>query len=497
MNKGLIIGGEFGNVLVRQKNDSSLELGELLIAENEKGKVIMQVFDLIYGSQLSQSHLELISGLKLEEDDSLELMDAKLRNYVLARLKSLAFVGEKDAASAKTLPTFFTKVRDLLREDVSFLTAPANSLMLGKLRSGSKVLDVPVCIDGKKALSHHLLIAGTTGRGKSVFMTNLLSEVLGSNYAGMLVLDPHNEYFEQLRVHPKAEALVYYSRDVIPGARTLKINLSQLHPKHFDGAMDWTDPQRQALSAYYGKYRDAWVEAVLREQPLEKYHEGTLAVVQRTLMQLLRLDVDEQKNIHSQGVFDTTAGKTTLSDIVQALEEGKTVIIDTSSFQGNVEVLIGSMIASVILDRQKSFALQDMRARPVISIVLEEAPRVLGKEVLEKGPNVFSTIAREGRKFNVGLVAITQLPSLIPREVLANINTKVIFGIELHSERQAIIESASQDLTSDERLIASLDKGEAIVTSNFLSFAMPMKVLLEERKAKPLERKSFAGVKLS
>jgi len=86
---------------------------------------------------------------------------------------------------------------------------------------------------------------------------------------------------------------------------------------------------------------------------------------------------------------------------------------------------------------------------------------------------------------------------LIPREVLANINTKVIFGIELHSERQAIIESASQDLTSDERLIASLDKGEAIVTSNFLSFAMPMKVLLEERKAKPLERKSFAGVKLS
>jgi len=370
-------------------------------------------------------------------------------------------------------------------------------LMLGKLRSGSKVLDVPVCIDGKKALSHHLLIAGTTGRGKSVFMTNLLSEVLGSNYAGMLVLDPHNEYFEQLRVHPKAEALVYYSRDVIPGARTLKINLSQLHPKHFDGAMDWTDPQRQALSAYYGKYRDAWVEAVLREQPLEKYHEGTLAVVQRTLMQLLRLDVDEQKNIHSQGVFDTTAGKTTLSDIVQALEEGKTVIIDTSSFQGNVEVLIGSMIASVILDRQKSFALQDMRARPVISIVLEEAPRVLGKEVLEKGPNVFSTIAREGRKFNVGLVAITQLPSLIPREVLANINTKVIFGIELHSERQAIIESASQDLTSDERLIASLDKGEAIVTSNFLSFAMPMKVLLEERKAKPLERKSFAGVKLS
>ena len=62
----------------------------------------------------------------------------------------------------------------------------------------------------------------------------------------------------------------------------------------------------------------------------------------------------------------------------------------------------------------------------VISIILEEAPRVLGKEVLEKGPNIFSTIAREGRKFRVGLIAITQLPSLIPREILANMNTKII-----------------------------------------------------------------------
>src|SRR3989344_8547333 len=326
-------------------------------------------------------------------------------------------------------------------------------------------------------------------------MTNLLWEVLGSNYGSMLVLDPHDEYFEKLKNHAKVDELVYYSRNPVPGGRTLKIHVSQLLPKHFDGAMEWTDPQRQALSAYFYKYKDAWIEAVLREHELKDFHEGTIAVIKRTLMQLLRLDVDENKNIASHGIFDTTAGKTTLSDIVQSLEEGKTVIIDTSSFQGNVEVLIGSMIASVILDRQKSFALQDMRARPVISIVLEEAPRVLGKEVLEKGPNVFSTIAREGRKFNVGLVAITQLPSLIPREVLANINTKVIFGIELHSERQAIIESAAQDLSSDERLIASLDKGEAIITSNFLSFAMPVKVLFEERKAIAQEKRNFVGGK--
>ena len=117
-----------------------------------------------------------------------------------------------------------------------------------------------------------------------------------------------------------------------------------------------------------------------------------------------------------------------------------------------------------------------LNEKPVISVVLEEAPRVLGKDALERGNNIFSTIAREGRKFKVGLIAITQLPSLIPKDVLANLNTKVILGIEMKLERQAIIEGAAQDLSEDSRTIASLDKGEAIITSTFSSFAVPIKI---------------------
>jgi DNA helicase HerA-like ATPase len=125
---------------------------------------------------------------------------------------------------------------------------------------------------------------------------------------------------------------------------------------------------------------------------------------------------------------------------------------------------------------------------------------VLGKEVLESGSNIFSTIAREGRKFKVGLTAITQLPSLIPREILANMNTKIILGTEMKPERQAIIESASQDLSQDDRNIASLDKGEAIIISNFVKFAMPVKIPLFDGRAatagKTEQKKAFEGVKL-
>jgi hypothetical protein len=54
-------------------------------------------------------------------------------------------------------------------------------------------------------------------------------------------------------------------------------------------------------------------------------------------------------------------------------------------------------------------------------------------------------------------------------------------------ERRAIIDSAAQDLSSDDRTIANLDKGEAIVTSNFARFAVPIKIPLFEEYISELE----------
>jgi hypothetical protein len=180
------------------------------------------------------------------------------------------------------------------------------------------------------------------------------------------------------------------------------------------------------------------------------------------------------------------------------LEVGKTVIIDTSHFDGAVEILIGSLVATEILRKYRSYSGSgELGSKPVVSVVLEEAPRVLGKEVLERGSNIFKTIAREGRKFKVGLTAITQLPSLIPRDILANMNTKIILGVEMKPERQALIESSAQDLSDDDRNISSLDKGEAIISSQFVPFAMPIKVPLFSEFVKKKDKQvkmDFSGV---
>ena len=484
MLKGQIISGDFGKIVARQKSGHTLEVGELLVADTNDGRILLQVYDLVYGSQISQQNLELISGMKLEENTDFELFDANLRNYTLALMKSLVTIKDKNAFVSKSLPRFFSEVREVNESDLNFITKPKNPLFFGNLRSGSKMLNVPIYLDGEKVLSHHILIAGTTGRGKSVLVSNILWNAVGRGYCGVLVLDPHDEYYGRnkigLKDHPYRENVAYYSAKNAPiGTNTLRINLDVIKPHHFDGVVDFSDAQKQALNLYYREFGDKWIEAVIMEKKLSiesAFRPETLVVVKRRLLYLLDLEFSNN-TLSCNGIFQLNSGFTTISEIFKSLEDGKIVIVDTSSFSGAVELLVGSLIANEIFNRYKYYKMNgSLNSKPVISIILEEAPRVLGKEILEAGPNIFSTIAREGRKFKVGLCGITQLPSLIPREILANMNTKIILGIEMKPERQAIIESASQDLSEDERTIASLDIGEALITSNFAKFVTPISI---------------------
>lgn len=504
MIKGQVISGEYGKILIRQKADQKIELGELLVGEMKDSKILFQAINLLYGSQISQQNLELISGMSLEDNEEVDFMDAELRNYNLAVLKNLITISGDKASVCKRLPAFFSSVREVTKDDLKFLTQPRDSLFVGNLRSGSKVLDMPIYLDGKEVFSHHILVPAQTGRGKSNMTSVILWDSLDKDYCGILVLDPHDEYYGRnklgLKDHPSKDKIIYYTpTDVPAGCRTLKINLNLIRPRHFDGVVEWSDPQMQALSQYYREYGNKWIEAIVLDKPLKAdFFEGTIAVIKRRIMSLLDLEFDGSQ-LSSKGVFDLQAGETTISDICNELEDSKTVVIDTSNFSGSVEILIGSLIVTEVFSKYKRYKMKGLlKDKPVISVVLEEAPRVLGKEALERGPNIFSTIAREGRKFKVGLFAITQLPSLIPREILANMNTKIILGIEMKPEREAIIQSAAQDLSDDDRNIASLDKGEAIISSNFVKFATPVKIpLFEEfvkRNKKEEVRKDFGGV---
>ena len=489
---GQVVGGNVASILIREKSGQMVELGDLLVVEEgENSYLILQVFNLGYGSQIPQATRELAAGLKLEGYGAeMEFMDPKLRNYTLAEVKAVARVTKGVVRIPKVLPTFFSSVRHATKEDLAFLAEPQkNPIYLGKVRSGSKILDVDVYLDGESFFTHHVLIPATTGRGKSNLVKVMLWSALDNAKSGIFVLDPHDEYYGRndrgLKDHANAKKnLLYYSSDAPPGANTLVINLKTLEPEHFEGIVELTSAQEEAFSTFNKDFKENWIENIVLGTEVERVDKRTVKVLQRKLKTSLGVSEKDGEVICDSEVFSTTAGESTLKDIVGALEKGKIVVVDTSRLSDEAELLIGSIVASETFYRyRESKGKGTLKEKPPVSVVIEEAPRVLSADKIEQGGNIYSTIAREGRKFKVGLVAITQLTSVIPRMILTNMNTKIILGNEMATERRAIMESAAQDLSGEDRTIASLDKGEAIVSSIFTKFAVPIYTPLFEELA--------------
>ena len=215
MLKGQVVAGDFSKIVMRVKSKEQVELGELVVIEDSQEKFILQIYDLLYGSQISQQNLEMVAGMNLEEG-SFQLMDEQLRNYQLALLKPMLTIPRNNQSkTSKKLPSFFGKVREITKEDLSFITTPLNPLFIGKLRSGSKEMDFDIFLPGKDVLSHHVLIPASTGKGKSNLMYCTLWNIVGKNFAGMLVLDPHDEYYGRtglgLKDHPQKDKVSYYT----------------------------------------------------------------------------------------------------------------------------------------------------------------------------------------------------------------------------------------------------------------------------------------------
>lgn len=509
---GQVVGGEFGNIIIRQKSGTNLEIGGLIVSEEDGSYLILQIFALEYGSQIQDRMQQMMSGVNLEQGVvDAQFYEPEFVNYVLARIKPLARIYKEggDVKIPKSLPPFFNKLRLISRDDLTFLQKENDQIFVGHIRSGSKVIkEAEIWLPAQDVFSHHVLIPATTGRGKSNLVKTILWHVLDTNKVGALVLDAHDEYFGRtvagLKDHPNARNnLVYYSSANPPaGANRLTINLQSIRPDHFEGIVDFSDVQFQAIRMAYRRNGRNWIAEMMLTDPTALEMDGesrrqsefavsTLMVVQRRLRLILSLERDEDSRVVSRHeVFDSTSrGTTTVDDIVRHIEQGKVVVLDTSRLGNEAELLVGNIIASNLLQKYKDAkAVGELDRKPVATIVIEEAPRVIGEDVLtSRNDNIYATIAKEGRKFKVGLTAITQLSSVIPKTILANMNTKIILGNEMKQEREAIIASASQDLSEDDKNIASLDKGEAIVTSIFVPFAMPIKVPLFEDivKSKP------------
>ena len=485
-----VIEGEF-----RAAPDEDLFLGELLVAVDEGTgrRYLFRVVDVTYGTEHREpGWAERVAGTMLADDGRDEpgshpLYESSRRTYRVAACRCLGYLTPDglEFRKPKSLPTQFSRVIAPEAADFDFLRSRMGDLPVGRLRSGESEVDFEVGIPGA-SLASHVGIFATTGMGKSNLMQVLTGGALqAQGRYGMLLIDPHGEYRTSLVKHPwAADRLRTYAARRLPNTSTLRVSLAELSVDDLRTAYEWTRPQEEALfelERFYGSAAGsglAWLLPFSQLDDLAPFREielngrvalNTLQVVHRRARRIVDLDcVSADPNLSVGGA------------VVRDLTEGKVVLVDVSGLGSTEEVLVASFLTRRVLDEWSGAYLDDPERHermPVVSIVLEEAQRVLSSN-RDRESNVFPRVAREGRKFKVGLCAITQQPKLLDGELLSQFNTFFILGLADEKDRNILKGSSKQDLSALGPEIQTLMPGECLIANLHAPFAVPAKIHL-------------------
>jgi DNA helicase HerA-like ATPase len=491
---GKVIGGTVGSkIMIRLKSDAKVNVGDIVMCNDAltNSTFFLKIVNMGISSLIANQFIEDIAGQKLEYDIDYKIFDQKDRFYRMCEAKALKIHANGKFVPPRSIPNYFTDVFHITPEKFGFVNLKGE-IPIGELRLGTdSIKTISVSLPAKSLISHHMLVVAATGKGKSNFAKVFLRGVLNLDNYASVVFDPHNEYYgsrgsKGLRDHPMREKVLCFSPryQEIPGVEQLKVYTEDLEPEDFFGIIDLSGVQQEAMDLFKRTMNDKWVFEILNtpadelfERFGQKIHRATIATLKRKLYHALELQ-------GTKGLVFDSNPKNEVSiyeKIKNGISERKLIIIDSSMVGEESEKIISASILNRIFNEYRSAKQskpEEFNSYPEVLVVFEEAPRVLGIDALSEGTNIFERIAREGRKFKVGLCAITQMPSLLPREILSQMNTKVILGLPAPMDRDAVVNSASQNIADETTEIQMLDKGEAIVTSPFIDFPIPVKISL-------------------
>jgi len=381
-------------------------------------------------------------------------------------------------------PPLDAPITTVTQRDINKIYArPSTSnVHIGQLRHNPKV---PAFVLTDSLLGKHFAVLGTTGAGKSCAVTVIMQSILNEHPLGHIVLlDPHNEYgpafgdsaellnpgnlqlpywllnFEEIE-HILLGDCAHENRD----AQTALLKDAIVHAKRAfagEGEMDSQitvdTPIPYRLSDLVAKLKDG-MGMLSNAAGSSRY----LSLINR--IESLRADKRYSFMFSSLTVRDNM--EQILAQLLRIPTKGKPLtIIDISGLPSEIV----DVVVSVLFRLTFELAVWSERGKaPPVLLVCEEAHRYVPEEVgvgFAPTKRVISRIAKEGRKYGVTLCLVSQRPSELAINSLAQCNT--VFALRLTNEHdQAFV---GKTLSENSRWLVdslpSLNTQEAVVVGD-------------------------------
>lgn len=285
---------------------------------------------------------------------------------------------------------------------------------------------------------------------------------------GTVIFDPDGEYFWPDDKHRPGlcdvpelqDKVVVFTRRQAPSdfygsfvAGDIKLDIRRLRPADVISiALSPEKQDQQNVRKLKGLRTTDWEELVN-----EIDEHGNLADL-ATIKRLLHLDeergdveaVAARSNMTSIVRMLHDRGSQMMDMLIAALKAGKLCVVDVSQLRGGPALILSGLILQRIFDtNQEEFTKARPETIPTIAVI-EEAQSVLGGSHLS-GDSPYVTWVKEGRKYDLGAVMITQQPGSISTELLSQGDNWFIFHLLSSFDLQAVRKANahfSEDLLS-------------------------------------------------
>lgn len=400
------------------------------------------------------------------------------------------------------------------------------SLKIGHFASNR---EVDAILDGNRFFQRHACIVGSTGSGKSYTVASILEKAKQLPYANMIVFDLHGEYNEL----SYANQIKICDEDGGLHIPLWFFNYEEIHSLFVESSEGTSTNQRAAVIHYILQHKKEYIinnmdtvseEIVTADTPVPFSAKGLMEYLEEqdileietgeffktqdkkgqaktkhgqyydkltNLITRLRTKMDDKKYgfVFNEGETTDVDYLNQFATRIMGNDGHKIKVIDLSEVPSDMLAIVIGIVTRLIYDIQFWMNPAKDEVRHPLVLVCDEAHIYMAndmskmKAVERKSLEIFEKIAKEGRKYGLGLLIVSQRPAELNTTILSQCNNIVSLKVTNDRDKSAVAAMLTDSLVGIVDMLPNLDAGECVAVGD--AIMLPSKIILDEPEEKP------------
>jgi hypothetical protein len=369
----------------------------------------------------------------------------------------------------------------------------------------------PCYADMNELLGKHAAVLGSTGAGKSGTVAAIIHSLLERGETAhhqnwkprIVILDPHNEYGGAFPGHKRLStdegtlllpywlltlqettALVIGKTEFVATSQANIVKTALMNARTAATAIIGIDATKITVDSPTPYAIDKFKDEVNAQRPPgrdKKEQEPFNSVINKleTLQRDTRMKFLIQPWDNATDTFPAI-----LSQFVGGGDPIR--IVDLSGVPNEVAGIASAVIARTLFNLKVWQTTAERENDPVL-LVCEEAHRYVpdrGEAQYEAAQEAIRRIAKEGRKYGLGLILVSQRPSEVEATVLSQCNTWLIHRITNEVDREHVRAILPDSVAGLTKMLSGLRRREAVFVGQ--AATLPSRILI-----RPLEKEEL------